>query len=354
MYEHADQSWRAQPRVMSDAVTTALAMRVGEYADEEKLTAVNVIFHGGEPLLAGAPRIVQTAQRIRGAVPPQTTLRFSLQTNGTLLDEAALAWLVDAGIWVSLSLDGGKTANDLHRLDHRGRSSFERTVRALELLERNREIYGGVISVVDPSVDPEDLFAFFGPRTPPGWDFLLPDAHYECRPRGRDADPTLYERWLLRAFDVWFDKYSTIPVRTFDAILAALAGLPSETDSFGFGEPDLLTIETDGTYHSLDVLKITASEATSLGLGLDRNPISEAAASPKLLAYRELLSFAGLSMSCQRCSEVGVCGGGAVPHRYSLDGFKNPSVYCAEMLGLIQHARNRVNATLASTATVGV
>jgi len=98
VYEHADQTWRGQPTIMSDPIVAALARRVAEYAGQECLRAICIVFHGGEPLLAGASRLVDAARRIRDAVPPQTTIRFSLQTNGTLLDEDALGVLASAHV----------------------------------------------------------------------------------------------------------------------------------------------------------------------------------------------------------------------------------------------------------------
>ena len=323
---------------------------IGEYATQEGLPEICVIFHGGEPLLAGSDCLVETTQWIRAAVPLSTTISFSLQTNGTLLDETRLTALVEANIGISLSIDGGKSANDLHRLDHKGKSSFDTTLRALELLEANPSIYSGLISVVDPRISPEELFGFFGPRKPPRWDFLLPDAHHERLPPGRQLNPRVYERWLIHAFDIWFDEYSDVPVRTFDAILAACAGLPSETDAFGFGAPTMLTIETDGSYHDLDVLKITETGATSLDLHLETHTIAEASYSPKLASHRELLRREGLAEVCQGCAEVNICGGGSVPHRYSSSGLRNPTVYCGEMLSLIGHARKRMEDVLSREA----
>ncbi|MDQ3802344.1 MAG: FxsB family radical SAM/SPASM domain protein [Acidobacteriota bacterium] len=346
MYEHADQGWRGQPALMSERVRRKLAERVGEYARREGLERLVVVFHGGEPLLAGPGRIAETARWIKQAVPSLTRVDFSLQTNGTLLDEEALDRLASEGVSVSLSIDGPRRANDLHRLDHRGRTSFPQTLRALELLESRPDVYGGVIAVVDPSVTPDELFEFFGPRLPPRLDFLLPDANHERLPPGREAEPGLYRDWLLRAFDVWFDQYPHVPVRLFDAILSGVAGLPSDTDAFGFGDVSLLTVETDGTYHDLDVLKITTHGATALGLDLETHSIAEAAGSPRIAAHRGLLRAEGLSERCRSCPEVGVCGGGSVPHRYSREGFNNPTVYCGEMLALIGHARERVRAAL--------
>lgn len=348
MYEHADQSWRAQPALMSDDTRRKLAERIGEYVRSTDVKRLVVVFHGGEPLLAGPQRIAETARWIRGAVPAVAQIDFSLQTNGTLLTEEALLCLAEAGISVALSLDGPRTANDLHRLGHDGRSSFEKSLMALELLEQHSETYAGLIAVIDPTVPPEELFAFFAPRRPPRLDFLLPDANHQRPPVGRDVNPHLYKKWLLRAFDLWFDEYATVPVRMFDAVLNGIAGIASDTDAFGFGDVTLLSIETDGSYHDLDVLKITAEGMTALGVDVETHSIAEAANSTQIAAHRQLLTKAGLADQCLGCPEVGVCGGGSVPHRYSPEGFRNPTIYCEEMLALIGHARMRMQAALAA------
>jgi uncharacterized protein len=135
-------------------------------------------------------------------------------------------------------------------------------------------------------------------------------------------------------------------LRTFDSLLSALAGLPGGTDAFGLGDISLLSIETDGSYHDLDVLKITAAGQTSLGGTVHTAAISDVVSSPELKERRQLLSMAGLADACHSCQVVDVCGGGSVPHRYSAEGFRNPTVYCREMLALVRHARNRLQSTL--------
>lgn len=346
VYAHADQSWADQPAVMSDATMRSIADRIGEYAEAEAIDQLLVIFHGGEPLIAGAERLASVTGLIRQAMPPGATVDFSLQTNGLLVDEAALDTLWAKRIGVSLSLDGPRHANDAHRLTSRGQSSFDVTMAALEALERRWDQFSGVIAVIDPAVDPEELLAFFSKRRIPQLDLLLPDAHHMRCPPGRDVDAGLYERWVLKAFDVWFERYPELPVRTFDALLGAIAGLPGGTDAFGTGDVSLITIETDGTYHDLDVLKITKEGATALGGCVEDTPISTVARSAGLEAHRKLLRSDGLSALCRSCPEVAVCGGGSVPHRFDGEGFDNPTVYCREMLSLIPHARRRLRAEL--------
>lgn len=343
VYSHTDQSWKAQPQFMSAEHRRQLTHRLVEYATHFHARSLTAIFHGGEPLLIGAPEIAKFAEELRFALSQiGTSITFSLQTNGTLLDIAAVHTLSKAGVWISISLDGAQPANDLHRRDHHGRSSFAGSLRALRLLEENRHIYGGIISVIDPRIRPTDLFTFVASRKPPLWDLLLPDANYERPPLLRDADPTVYQRWLLEAFDLWFDEYAAIRVRLFDSILAVCAGLPSDSEMLGLGGANVLTVETDGSYHAHDVLKITRPGATSLDLTLDQHTIAEAVASPSFQIYTHLSTAAGLATACQLCPEMNACGGGFIPHRYSKTGFANPSIYCSELLSLLRHARTRM------------
>lgn len=345
VYTHADQSWRRQPAILSADSRRLAAKRIADYARDQNLGRVAVIFHGGEPLLAGAEVIADTAACIREAAG-SIRIDAGLQTNGVLLDEAALSILRHADVAVSLSLDGPQTANDIHRLDHTGRSTFERSEASLQLLEKHPETYTGIITVIDPAISPRTLFEFFAPRKPPRLDFLLPDANYDRPPAGRDARPTIYRDWLIEAFDLWFDEFAAVPVRIFDSILAAIAGADSGTDAFGLGDVSLLTIETDGTYHDLDVLKITRDGQSLLGYNLREHSIAEAVLAPQLQHHRRLLTLDGLSATCRTCPEVRVCGGGSVPHRYKQGSFDNPTIYCAEMLALIRHARARLNEQL--------
>ncbi len=338
VYHHADQSWRSMPRLLSDAHRDAFAERLAEYASAVALRRVAVIFHGGEPLLAGAGRLVNFARKVRAAAP-DVEVDFGLQTNGLLLTDAVLDELEAEAISVSLSMDGPREAHDLHRTTRKGRSSFDKVEAALERLKRRPAVFAGVIAVIDTSVRPEQLLSFFADHEVPKLDFLLPDSHHDRPPPGRDTDPAVYERWLIEAFDTWLDCYPQLPVRTFEALLDVAAGLPSGTDAFGFGDVSLLSVETDGTWHDLDVLKVAGEGATRLVGSVMDTPVERLASSTAIAMHRRLLTKSGLSDVCRACDVVDVCGGGSVPHRHRAGGFDNPTVYCGEMKALIRHVR---------------
>ena len=346
VYHHADQSWRSMPKFLSVEHREAFARQLAEYAVKSDLKHCAVILHGGEPLLAGAQTLADFAQLLRQAC--SIPVDVSLQTNGLLLTDEALCILEKADIGVSLSLDGPKSANDKHRLTRKGRSSFDQTEGALKRLQLYPSIFAGVIAVVDASISATELFEYFDQFSIPRLDFLLPDAHWLRPPPGRNQDPGLYENWLVNAFDVWFDQYAHIPLRTFEALLDVCTGLPSGTDAFGFGDVSLLSIETDGSYHDLDVLKVTQDGATRLGGTVSDTSIAEVALSPSIEQHRRYLRKDGLSATCQSCEIVEICGGGSLPHRFDENGFSNPTVYCSEMKRLVAHINNRLKEHLSS------
>lgn len=334
------------PKLLSSEDRTAFVDRLAEYVAEVGLSKCAVVFHGGEPLLAGVETLVDFAHQIRRATP--ATVDIGLQTNGLLLTDAAIQALEAADIAISLSLDGPQEANDKHRNSRKGRSSFVKVLAALERLKRRPKVFAGVIAVIDPSTPPDELLAFFAVHQPPKVDFLLPDAHHLRPPPGRDGQPDLYETWLKQAFDLWLDRYAHLPVRTFEALLDAVAGLPSNTDAFGLGDVSLISIETDGSYHDLDVLKVTKDGATKIGGSVRDTSISAVAASPNIATHRRLLSKPGLCEACQICSIIEICGGGSLPHRFGANGFDNPTIYCGEMFALVAHVRGRLEGLLAA------
>ena len=87
VYQGADQSWRDRPMAISDETIAWTAQRIAEHAKAHQLPAVQVVLHGGEPLLAGPPRLQLVAQTLRSALAGVCDLDLRIHTNGVLLDE---------------------------------------------------------------------------------------------------------------------------------------------------------------------------------------------------------------------------------------------------------------------------
>jgi uncharacterized protein len=82
---------------------------------------------GGEPLL-NWPVLTQVIEIARAARPRSTRVRFALQTNGLLLDEAKIEYLVEQRVGLAVSLDGTAAINDAQR------GGSKQVLRALKLL----------------------------------------------------------------------------------------------------------------------------------------------------------------------------------------------------------------------------
>ncbi|XVQ83336.1 radical SAM protein [Microbispora siamensis] len=98
VYEHADTSWRGPPMVMSDETAARVADRIAEHAAEHRIQTTHVVFHGGEPLLAGIERIRRFSRTLRRAVEGVCDLDLRIHTNGVLLSRAFCDMFQDEGV----------------------------------------------------------------------------------------------------------------------------------------------------------------------------------------------------------------------------------------------------------------
>jgi uncharacterized protein len=346
MYTMADQSWRARPRIMSPALVSIVAERIAEHARAHSLRSVRVIFHGGEPLLAGTQLLADALRKIRGAVDARVAVQASVQTNGTLLDETAVDVLEALDIRVGVSVDGTVTGHDRHRPYRNGHGSHAEVLRALNLLAEHPHIYGGLLSVVDLEADPAETFETLVQFAPPVIDFLLPHHNWASPPPRRDEFSAPYAQWLIGVFERWYGAPSRqIRIRFFEEIIHLLLGGVSESEAIGLTPSSLIVVETDGSIEQSDVLKSAYDGAAATGLHVARDPFDAALRLPQIVARQ--LGIDALAEECLACPVKAICGAGLYPHRYRPGkGFRNPSVYCLDLYSLIMHIRARLIADL--------
>ena len=348
VYHHVDQSWRTLPKLMSYDTIRHFGSQLNTYLSGRSHKPFSIIFHGGEPLLFSAEGLVKARDIIRNEVAAQYELEFSVQTNGHLLTDKGLRVLENAQIGISLSLDGPKHANDIHRVDHMGESSYQKTYEALQrLLETRSGVFQGVLAVIDPSVPPAELLEYFSQFNLPSLDFLIPDATH-VNPVFVGKRRNLFETWLTEAFERWYEDYSHLSIRFFDTILGSRLSIPSTTDVLGFGAVNLIVIETDGSYTDHDVFKITEEGQNHLHNDVRNADFEKIALHPTIQEHGRLLSLEGVASECLACPVLEACGGGSVMHRFHAErGLDAPTVYCREMFSLLTTAtkllRNSLN-----------
>ena len=349
VYEMADQSWRSRPLVMDERIWQATAHRMVEHARAHGLETMRLVLHGGEPLLAGADRLDRLVGDFRRAFDGVARLDVQMQSNGVLLDEGMLAMLARHDVGIGVSLDGTPGDHDRRRQRPDGRGSHAAVDRALRLLADgpHRDRFAGLLCTVDPGTDPIACYEALLAYRPPALDLLLPHANWAVPPaRPEGAGPTPYADWLIPIFDRWYAApRQEVAVRLFDDLLALILGGSGRSEQVGLSPVAVVVVETDGAVEQVDSLKSAYEGACATGLSVLADPFDAALEHPGVVARQ--IGVAALCDTCLGCPSHTVCGAGHYAHRYRAGaGFRNPSVYCADMLKLIGHVGTRVASDL--------
>lgn len=337
MFNLGDSTYQNRPRIMPPDVLEAAAREIINYAIEHELAAVNVTFHGGEPLLAGRPWFDEAIRAFERSSRGRVDVHYSLQTNGVLVDDAWAAYFTQNRFVVALSMDGLPAVHDHFRVDHAGRGSYSKVIRGLRCLQKQQET--PVLCVIDPTQPGLDVYEHLRSLDVRWFDFLLPLEFNWGNPPSElwSQSEAPFADFLIPIFDRWWEiDDPSIRIRIFYDIIKLLLGCRRHVDSIGGDPVNLAVIESDGSIEPLDALRSCANGLTQLNLNILRHPISRLHGQP--LFQTAMAGQDGLSETCRGCAYRSVCGGGYLPNRFHPDtGFNNPSIYCRDLARLIGH-----------------
>jgi uncharacterized protein len=340
-YWFRDPAVYNKPPVLTLEAENAFCARLEEHIREFRLACFQLVFHGGEPLLFPKYRFIDLQKKLR-EIEFRTGCRIErgVTTNAILLDEEWAHLFRTNDVQVTVSLDGPPEINDKYRVDFKGRGTIAATLRGIDCL-RAAGIDPGLISVCNPSTDPERVLAYvveeLGIKQ---FDILPPDATHSDHP------PPIAD-YFIKLFDVWFDRYAERGVRisTLDAMIRGLTGHLSVSDTIGLGPIDTVTLMTDGSLEALDVLRIAGPGSTASNLNVRTNTLQDIQNEP---VWREALhASTNLAEACLACEFLDSCGGGHLAQRWSAERrFDNPSVYCESWKQILGHIWRRIAPTL--------
>jgi uncharacterized protein len=348
VFELADQGWHGKPARMSREIFRLAADRIAEHVARHRLDDVDVVLHGGEPLLYGADGLAEAATTVRAALPGDVRLGLRLQTNGLRLDEAMLSLLDAHQVRIGVSMDGARTHHDRHRRAPDGRGSWDAVRAAVQRLASDHpQRYAGLLCTIDIRNEPVETYEALVALRPPTIDLLLPLATWAAPPPGvpdptDPARPTPYGDWLVAVFDRWYPVAAReTGIRFFEELIQLVLGGRSRVETLGLSPAAVVVIDTDGSIEQVDTLRVAYDGAADARLDVRRDALNAALTHPGILA-RQLGTLA-LCTQCLECPLHLVCGAGYYPHRYRPgSGFLNPSVYCHDLKRLIRHVRDRV------------
>ncbi|MBM4284146.1 MAG: radical SAM protein [Deltaproteobacteria bacterium] len=289
--------------VMSRRTLETALEKTARHAEDRGFREIHILWHGGEPLLAGLGFFRAALQMLAGL---SSGLRFHhyLQTNGLLLDPDFCAFFREHRFQIGLSLDGPQDLHDSMRVGADGQGSHARVLEKVRLLEEQGVSAGFNAVVTRRSLGREQaLYRYFqglgyGFRVNP----LIPGRHPEASAPSL-LQPGEYGAFLCRLFDAWTGTAGRrVMVSPLDLYLrAVLAGAPYECQQRETCVGTHLGVKPSG-----DAVLCCRFETHPLGNIHDRE-IRDLWASP---FCEEVRRRAETLSDCHSCKYWSICHGG--------------------------------------------
>lgn len=338
------------PAQISLETVERIARSLGDFS-KANTHPFSVVLHGGEPLLLGSYKLNQVLTLLRAELPRDCPI--GLQTNGILITNEILDACFENRTTVSVSVDGSRRFHDQDRVGHDGKGTYAKVIEGLNILRRHKNsdfLFTGILSVINPHSEPQEIYESIKNLSPPSIDFLYRDGNHSKLPIGKASfNSTEYGTWLIKLLEVYFSDDNPPRIRFLDDIIKLVLGGVGTKDGVGLTEYGVLVIDTDGSIAKNDTLK-------SMFDGADRfdqnwtifdHDLSEVVNSDEFARYHSAQQPS--STICQACPDLKVCGGGMTLHRWSDDEkYDNPSIYCADQKLLIGAIREKLTELQAS------
>ncbi len=147
---------------------------------------------GGEPLMRKKDVITLASEN------PECT--FLIYTNATLIDEKLCEDTKKCGnITLALSIEGDKESNDFRR----GDGSYERTIKAMELLKKNKLLFGISVCYTSKNIERVTGDEFLDKMVDCGVKYAL---YFNYMPVGHDSDEELIPTPMQRKYMYFWIK----------------------------------------------------------------------------------------------------------------------------------------------------
>lgn len=330
-------SWRMAPATLESYIRQLIE------SQPKGTPEITFAWQGGEPTLLGVEFFQRVVELQRRYAPPHAQVVNTLQTNGTLLDDAWIELFRAHRFLIGLSIDGPAELHDRYRYDRHGRGSFPDVLRGLKLLrqggiefnalvvvnrhngDHGRRVYtylrdsGVQFLQFIPIVERRGVGVHAEPLVP------LTDWHrpetaqeppaappLESLVSSRSVLPAQFGRFLIEVFDEWVRRdVGRVFVQIFDQALSAWLGMEPSLCVFRRECGRALAVEHNGDLYSCDHF---VEPAYRLGNILD-TPLVELANSERQRAFGAAKS-ATLPRYCRECDVRFACHGECPKNRF--------------------------------------
>jgi uncharacterized protein len=291
-----------------------------------------ILWHAGEPLAVPISFYDQATAVIRGAEDKYKTqpvqIFQSIQTNGTLINQAWCDCFKRNQIYVGVSIDGPAFLHDAHRQTRKGTGTHAATMRGVSLLQKN-EIPFNVISVLtEDSIDyPDEIFNFFMENGIYSVGFNMEEAEgvHQNSTLNQSGIEERYREFIKRFWDLTVQANGVLKLREFES-MCTLVYTDKRLDYTDMNRPFVIVnFDHQGNFSTFDpeLLSIKTEQYGNFILGniLDDSLESVCDTEKFQKIYRDM--FSGVDLCRQTCEYFGLCGGGAGSNKYWENGTFN-------------------------------
>ena len=330
---------------------------------------VVVAWQGGEPTMMGLDFFRRAIELERRYARGGQRVLNTLQTNGTLLDDAWGEFLAEHGFLVGISIDGPRPMHDAYRVDKGNKPTFDRVVRGLDVLKRH-DVDWNVLTTVNAANGDAggEVYRFLRDGLGARFVQFIPiveratpetlavaDAGWGSGVRGRplytqqgslvtsrSVRPEQYGRFLIEVFEDWVrTDVGRVYVQDFDSALANWAGEPGSVCVHAETCGRSVALEHTGDLYSCDHYVEPGFLLGNIG---DRT-VLELVDLPAQRAFGRHKKDA-LTRFCRECDVLAACNGGCPKDRFAVSPYGEPGQHylCAGYRAFFAHVRPAMTA----------
>jgi uncharacterized protein len=318
---------------------------IRQYIEAHDTPVVNFAWQGGEPTLLGVDffrRIVEIEKRYANG----KQIANAFQTNGVLLNDAWAEFFLENRFLIGISIDGPRELHDAYRVDKGGQPTFDRVMRGIETLQRNKVDFNTLTTVHRANADsPLEVYRFLRDNgsgymqfipiveriahqvTEDGLRLISPDFAGAAKVAPWSVEPRQFGKFLSTIFDEWVRRdVGRTFVQLFDISLELWSGMEASLCIFRKQCGSALVMEHSGDLYSCDHFVYPENR---LGNIMD-SAMASLAGSEQQQRFGEAKEST-LPRYCRECDVQFACNGECPKHRFltTPDGEPGLNYLCA-------------------------
>jgi uncharacterized protein len=346
---------------------------IRQLIEAHRIPHVTIAWQGGEPTMMGVDFFRRSVAYVEKYRRPGMTVEYTIQTNGTLIDDEMAAFFKEHEFLVGISIDGPREMHDAYRVDKGGAPTFDRVIGGLHVLRKHGVEYNALTTLHRANADhPVEVYRFLrdecdarfmqfipiierlpGPQVDvpleelglsPGLAQKAPWKSWRDRPLYRQEGSLVTDRsvtaeqygsFLSGVFDEWVRRdIGEVYVQMFDVALANWHGEPPSLCIHSETCGTALAMEHTGDMYSCDHF---VEEAYKLG-NITETPMAKLVASEQQRAFG-LAKRDSLPAFCRECDVRFACHGGCPKDRFirAPDGEAGLNYLCAGYKAFFGH-----------------